>query len=78
MTADTGLLVPPGDAGALAEAVVRLLEDEPRRRALGAAARRVAEERYSWDTIGGRLLDVYELVVNGTPAVPAPLQAVTA
>src|SRR4029077_10209776 len=48
MTPDTGLLVPPGDAPALTEAVVAMLDDEPRRRALGAAARLVAEERYSW------------------------------
>ena len=34
----SGLLVPPGDAAALAGAVVGLLRDEPRRRGLGAAA----------------------------------------
>jgi phosphatidyl-myo-inositol alpha-mannosyltransferase len=78
MTAETGLVVPPGDADALVEAVVRLLADEPRRRSLGAAARRVAEERYSWDTIAGRLLDIYALVVDGRPAVPELLQAATA
>jgi phosphatidylinositol alpha-mannosyltransferase len=78
MTTETGLLVPPGDAHALAEAVVRLLGDELRRRSLGAAARRVAEERYSWDVIAGRLLDVYELVVSGRTAVPASLEAATA
>jgi phosphatidyl-myo-inositol alpha-mannosyltransferase len=78
MTPETGLLVPAGDVEALTEAVVRLLEDEPRRRSLGAAARQVAEERYSWDTIARRLLDVYSLVVNGRPALPAPLEAVTA
>ena len=37
MTDETGVLVPPGDSDALAEAVVDLLEDEPRRRALGRA-----------------------------------------
>ncbi len=78
MTPETGLMVPPGDVDALIEAVVRLLEDEPRRRSIGDAARRVAEERYSWDTIGRRLLDVYGLVVDGRPAVPAPLRAATA
>jgi phosphatidylinositol alpha-mannosyltransferase len=62
VTPETGLLVPAGDAGALVDAVEELLEDEPRRRLLGAHARRVAEERYSWDAIAERLLDVYELV----------------
>jgi len=76
-TPETGLLVPPGDVQALAEAVVRLLEDEPRRRSLGAAARRVAEERYSWGAIARRLLDVYGLAVSGEPALPEPLEAAT-
>jgi phosphatidylinositol alpha-mannosyltransferase len=62
VTPETGLLVPPGDADALAEAVVELLEDEPRRRSMGAAARRLAEERYSWDAIAERLLGIYGLV----------------
>ena len=75
MTSQTGLLVPPGDAAALADAVVGLLEDEPRRRALGASARGTAEQRYSWERIAGRLLDVYSLVLDGRPALPAPLRA---
>jgi phosphatidylinositol alpha-mannosyltransferase len=60
MTDETGLLVPPGDPDALANAVVALLEDEPGRRLLGDAARRVAEERYSWDDIARRLAAIYE------------------
>jgi phosphatidylinositol alpha-mannosyltransferase len=63
---DTGVLVPPGDERALAAALVDLLEDEPRRRALGAAARRVAEERYAWDRIVERLLLIYG-AVTGAP-----------
>jgi phosphatidyl-myo-inositol alpha-mannosyltransferase len=60
MTDETGLLVPPGDPDALANAVVALLEDEPRRRLLGEAARRLAQDRYSWDDIAGRLAAIYE------------------
>jgi phosphatidylinositol alpha-mannosyltransferase len=60
MTDETGVLVPPGEPGLLADAVVGLLADESRRQAMGAAARRVAEERYSWDEIGRRLAAVYE------------------
>jgi phosphatidylinositol alpha-mannosyltransferase len=63
MTAETGVLVPPGDPSALGDAVVDLLEDEGRRRESGAAARRVALDRYSWEKIARRLADVYELVV---------------
>jgi glycosyltransferase involved in cell wall biosynthesis len=64
MTDETGLLVPPGEPAALAEAVVTLLEDEELRRRLGAAARVVAVERYSWSSIAERLSDVYRLVVE--------------
>jgi glycosyltransferase involved in cell wall biosynthesis len=45
----TGLLFPAGDAAALARAIVRLLREPGLRDALGAAARRRAEERHSAD-----------------------------
>lgn len=60
MTPETGELVAPGDERALADSVVGLLENEPRRAALGEAARRVAIERYSWDRIAERLEQIYE------------------
>jgi glycosyltransferase involved in cell wall biosynthesis len=62
MTEQTGMLVPPGDDAALAEALVGLLHDEPRRQALGESARRLAIERYSWDTIAERLEQIYRQV----------------
>jgi len=73
MTDEAGLLVPPGEPAALAEAVVTLLEDDALRRRLGAAARAVAVERYSWSSIAERLAEVYRLVVElaGRPAVTA-------
>jgi glycosyltransferase involved in cell wall biosynthesis len=49
----TGTLVPPGDAAALARALLDLLENEGRRRALAAAARHRFEERFS----AGRMVD---------------------
>ena len=42
-----GLLVPPRDAEALADALVDLLQDPARRQAMGRAARRRFEERYT-------------------------------
>jgi phosphatidylinositol alpha-mannosyltransferase len=68
MTPEAGVLVPSGDPAALARAVVELLDDEPRRRALGAAARELARERYSWDDIARRLVGIYELVSGHAPA----------
>ena len=64
MTAEVGSSIPPGDPSALADALVELLADEDRRRRLGDAARRLAVERYSWDGIARRLLNVYERVVG--------------
>jgi phosphatidylinositol alpha-mannosyltransferase len=67
---ETGILVPPGDSGALAQAVVGLLEDEDRRRTFGAAARKAAEP-YSWDLIAARLVAIYERLAAPAEAVKA-------
>ena len=68
MAPEVGLTVPPGDPGALAEAIVSLLEDEPRRQALGAAARARALKRYAWSRLARRLLDIYaELLPIAAP-----------
>jgi glycosyltransferase involved in cell wall biosynthesis len=47
-----GELVPPGDAPALARALVDLLGDPDRARRQGAAGRADVEARFSWDHIG--------------------------
>ena len=57
---ETGLLVPPGDVGALREALQRLLADEELRARLGANARRRAEETLSWDRVTDLTLAAYE------------------
>jgi glycosyltransferase involved in cell wall biosynthesis len=44
---ESGLLVPPDDVGALAAAIDRLLDDPTTAAALGRAARRVIEQRFS-------------------------------
>jgi phosphatidyl-myo-inositol alpha-mannosyltransferase len=66
LTPETAVAVGPGDGRALAEAVTALLEDEPRRQAMGAAARELAVERYSWSDIARRLESVYEVVTVGS------------
>lgn len=51
-----GFLVPPGDAAALAAALRRLHADRAALPALGRNARRLVEQRYTWD----RVADDYE------------------
>ena len=62
MTPEAAVAFPPGNVAELVGAVVSLLEDEPRRAALGAEARHLAIERYSWEDIARRLHEIYEQV----------------
>jgi glycosyltransferase involved in cell wall biosynthesis len=68
VTKETGVLVPPGDPSAIAGAVVDLLADEDARCRRGAAARELAREKYAWERIAARLLDVYEAAAGGIRA----------
>jgi glycosyltransferase involved in cell wall biosynthesis len=67
----TGLLVPPGDDLALAEAVIGLLRDPGRCAAFGQAGRRLAEERFDLRRWARNLVDLYTEAAVGV-AGPAP------
>ena len=54
----TGLLVPPGDAQAMAAALYRLLTDEALWQSL-ATASQAEVQRYAWPQVAARLLGVY-------------------
>jgi phosphatidylinositol alpha-mannosyltransferase len=60
MTPETSVAVPPDDVDALVEAVTELLADERERVELGAAARALAIDRYSWADIARRLVAIYD------------------
>jgi glycosyltransferase involved in cell wall biosynthesis len=62
---ETGLLVPPRDAPALRAAVERLLADGALRERLGRAARERARERFGWESVIDRTLDVYRRALEG-------------
>ena len=50
-----GFLSEYGNSAELAGLIVRLLTDEPLRRALGARGQRKVGERYTWDVVGREL-----------------------
>jgi len=56
---DCGVLVEPGNPSDLAAALASLLDDEPRRRRLGASGRRRVEERYTWRAMAAATAEVY-------------------
>jgi glycosyltransferase involved in cell wall biosynthesis len=57
---DTGLLVPPGNPTALAEAIASLLSDPARARAMGARGRQRVRERFLVETAVQRHQKLYE------------------
>lgn len=74
-----GLLVPPGDPGALAAAATRLLTDPELRRRLGEAGYLTVAERFSIDAQVRRIEELYDEelaragVVSATPQEPMPV-----
>ena len=57
---ETGLLVPPRDPEALADALGRLLDDAGLRGRMGEAALRIGREEYTWDANARRMSAIYE------------------
>jgi phosphatidylinositol alpha-mannosyltransferase len=60
---EAGVLVPRGDAGALAAAITGLLADPTRRAELTARGAQAAAA-YDWQVLARRILAVYETVVS--------------
>jgi glycosyltransferase involved in cell wall biosynthesis len=60
----TGLVVPKGDADALAHALGTLLADPDRRRSMGELGRARALERFDWDCTARRFEAVYSSVLR--------------
>jgi len=65
---ETGCLVPPADAPALARAIVGLLRDRERARAMARRGQALVGERYSLDASMGQLTAVYAALLDTRPA----------
>lgn len=67
--ADSGILVPPGDAASLAEAMLLLARDPARRKAMGIAARQRYEELFSPAAVFPLMLQTYGRVAGNGHAL---------
>lgn len=65
----SGVLVPPGDANAVAKAIEGLLEDPNRRAAMGRAAQVRAKEKFSAEVIVPKYEALYRRVCGQPPPV---------
>jgi teichuronic acid biosynthesis glycosyltransferase TuaC len=61
---ETGLLVPPRDAGALADALGRVLGEPGLAERMGEEALRIGRELYTWDANAQRMTALYEEVTS--------------
>jgi glycosyltransferase involved in cell wall biosynthesis len=62
----TGLLFPPRNIGAIAEALLRLLTDHELRRRIGSAAAHEVRRSWLWPHIVGKMGSVYCEVIGAT------------
>ncbi|UCD95468.1 MAG: glycosyltransferase [Candidatus Zixiibacteriota bacterium] len=61
----TGILVPPGDAAGLAEAIIRLVEDADLRKKMGEAGRQHVAAKYRWENCLDQMVQIYERAMAG-------------
>ena len=66
----TGLLVPPGDPVALADAIQWLLEHPAERKHMGEAGRQLARERFDMRKWAARLAEIYRELASSSPCRP--------
>jgi glycosyltransferase involved in cell wall biosynthesis len=64
---ETGLLVPPDDEDAMADALVRIVNNADERRGMGESAYERSRARYSWPALAKRVARVYDEVSADPP-----------
>jgi len=63
---NAGLLLPEGDAGALAQAMRRMLSDRDLRERCARLGRIRIEEHYSWELVARKTYQLFQLVLKGS------------
>jgi glycosyltransferase involved in cell wall biosynthesis len=63
---ETGIVVPPGDAGAVVQALDLLLGDAPLRRRMGAAGRKRVEQNFTMESYILRVLAAYANAIEAS------------
>lgn len=64
---EAGIVVPTGDADALARAIVQVLVDDQARREMGARGRRLVWRCYTWASVAAAMFDLYTFVSEQIP-----------
>ena len=59
----TGLIAPPKDSSALADAIIKVLKDDELRKKMGENAYKKTKEELSWDKIAEKTIEVYKAVI---------------
>jgi glycosyltransferase involved in cell wall biosynthesis len=67
---ENGLLVPPGDSQAHAQALLELLADPTQAGEMGRRGQELVKERYSWAEMEVRLLDLYSSLLPAGRSAP--------
>ena len=60
----TGFIVPPRDSEAIADAIIKLLQDEKSRKQMGENAYLKMKEEFSWNKIAEKMVEVYKTAIK--------------
>ncbi len=61
---NTGIVVKPGDTKALADAIVRIMQDKKEAERMGERGRKLVKERYTWEKVCKDMEDIYNGVLD--------------
>lgn len=61
---DAGILVPPRDPGAIADAMRALLDDENKRREMGIRGKERVQRLFNWDNTARQTADYYREAIE--------------